>query len=465
MMIPFLSAMAVGRRRGMEAALCEMKMNRMNPTLEMPLSTPSPILHSGSRIVAALCGLSSLAAFAGEPALLPPEETLPPNSSDEFSFSDLWTPTLDLRLRLEYGDQDPLEESHAETLRARVGAKLNEWNGFTGLIELEGTIAADNGSYRAASVDGPPDHTVIADPESVEMNQLWLGYTAWETTLKIGRQRIIRDNARFVGNVGWRQNEQTFDAVDLSTEIIPDTTLSYTYVNRVNRIFGSQSKAAAGQNDFDGDSHFFNGAYTGIPNTKIAAYAYLLDLENKAGHAQSNNTFGLSLSGTYPLTETIKVKFLAEYAHQTDAFDSPLDYEADYYHVFVGGIFEKVDFGVGFESLGTDDGVPFRTPLATLHAFNGFADKFLGTPPGGLQDFYVSGGVKLPAGFALKLAYHHFFADDDSFGADSYGDEIDLVLVKKITDDITFLTKFAYYDADEFATDTTRFSTELNFKF
>ena len=336
---------------------------------------------------------------------------------------------------------------------------------FFGLIGLESTIASDNDSYRAASVDGPADHTIIADPESVEMNRLWLGYTFADTTIKLGRQRIIYDNARFIGNVGWRQNEQTYDAVNVTTKLFPDTIVSYSYLNRVNRIFGSQHKAAAGQNDFDSNSHLLNAGYTGIPNTKVTAYAYLLDLENKAGDAQSNNTFGLSLSGTYPLSDSFKLKFLAEYAHQTDAADSPLDYQADYYHVFLGGIVDKFDFGVGFESLGTDDGMAFRTPLATLHAFNGFADKFLGTPPGGLQDVYVSAGVKLPKGFALKAAYHHFFADDDGFGADDYGDEIDLVLIKKINDNATFIAKASYYDADELATDTTRFSAELNFKF
>ena len=405
-----------------------------------------------------------LVSHAGEPAKLSMmEEPLP--ADKPLKFGDLFTPYADIRLRYEYGDQDPLETSHTETVRARVGAKLNEWNGFTGLAELETTVAADSSSYRAASVDGPADHTVIADPESAEVNQLWLGYTVADTTIKLGRQRIILDNARFVGNVGWRQNEQTFDAVNLTNTIVPDTILSYSYVNRVNRIFGSQSKAAAGQNDFDSNSHFLNASYTGMPNTQVTAYGYLLDLENQAGHAQSSNTFGLSLSGTYPMSDNVKLKVLAEYATQSDAYDSPLNYDADYYHVFLGADMAPINFGIGFESLGSDNGVGFRTPLATLHAFNGFADKFLGTPAGGLQDFYVTAGAKLPAGFGLKLFYHRFSADDDSFGPDQYGDEFDVVLAKKINDNVSILSKFAYYSADEFATDTTRFVAELNFKF
>ena len=40
-----------------------------------------------------------------------------------------------------------------------------------------------------------------------------------------------------------------------------------------------------------------------------------------------------------------------------------------------------------------------------------------------------------------------------------------ILLIKKFNDNLQFLTKFAYYDADELATDTTRFSAELNFTF
>ena len=150
--------------------------------------------------VPSLIALTSTVLLAGvQPPII--EESFVPEPTG-FAFGDLFTPTADLRLRYEFGDQDPLDESHAATLRARIGAKLNEWNGFTGLVELESTIVADSDSYRAASVDGPADHTIIADPESVEMNRLWLGYTFSDTTIKIGRQRIIHDNARFIGNVG-----------------------------------------------------------------------------------------------------------------------------------------------------------------------------------------------------------------------------------------------------------------------
>jgi hypothetical protein len=56
---------------------------------------------------------------------------------------------------------------------------------------------------------------VVADPEGTEVNQVWVGYEKYDTNVKFGRQTFTLDNHRFIGNVIWRQNEQTYDAVSL----------------------------------------------------------------------------------------------------------------------------------------------------------------------------------------------------------------------------------------------------------
>ena len=80
----------------------------------------------------------------------------------------------------------------------------------------------------------------------------------------------------------------------------------------------------------------------------------------------SNNSFGAYLSGAIPLNDLLKLTYYAEYAYQTNAYDSPLDYNTNYYHLVGGTEYGKVRFGVGYESLGSDNGVGFKTPLATL---------------------------------------------------------------------------------------------------
>ncbi len=369
--------------------------------------------------------------------------------------------TGDIRLRYEHVDEDGLRDANAGTLRSRLGLLSKEFYGFQVFGEYEGTLTADRDSYRAASAHGPADRAVIADPESHELNQLWISYTNWDTKIKVGRQEVGLDNMRIIGPVAWRQNNQTLDAVTITNNSVKDLTLTYGYFNRVNRIFGSEVEAPA-QMDFTGDSHILNARYAGVPNATIGTYAYLLDLHNEAGDTNSNNTYGAYIDGAVPLDDALKLTYRGEYAYQTDAFDSPLDYGANYFHLIGGVAYKSTKFGVGYESLGSDDGMAFQTPLATLHAFNGFADKFLTIPAEGLADLYVYAGTKLPYDIAFSNSFHWY---GEEAGSLEYGSEYDIVLSKALTERLNVIAKAAFYFADDFATDTNKFWVEMNYNF
>tara|TARA_R110002096_G_scaffold104771_6_gene230704 strand:+ start:414 stop:1655 length:1242 start_codon:yes stop_codon:yes gene_type:complete len=367
----------------------------------------------------------------------------------------------DIRPRYEFGDQEGRDSSHAGTLRARLGLLSGTFAGVQAFAEYEGTVTADRESYQAASVHGlGQNKTVIADPESHELNQLWLNFDGWipKSTVKVGRQGINLDGQRYVGTVAWRQNMQTFDAVTINSKPMDELTMIYGYFNHVDRIFGSGDINLAGQTDFEGDSHIINAAYTGLPFGKLTVFGYFFDLGNDAGDANSNQSFGASLAG--PLFSEV-LKYYAEYGYQTDAFDSPLDYGANYFHVNVSASAKPGTAVLGYEYLGTDNGVGYKFPLATLHKFNGFADNFLATPAGGLQDAYVSLGTNLPFGFKGTLVYHKFLS---ASGGNDLGDEVDAVLVKKLSENLTLLSKYAYFFSDD-SPDIQRAVIQLDYKF
>ena len=94
--------------------------------------------------------------------------------------------------------------------------------------------------------------------------------------------------------------------------------------------------------------------------------------------------------------------------------------------------------------------VGFSTPLATGHKFQGFADKFLGTPANGIEDSYFKVATKV-GGVKLIAFYHEFEAEEGSM---DYGSEVDFIAAYKINENYSVLFKYAAYDADEFATDT-----------
>ena len=94
------------------------------------------------------------------------------------------------------------------------------------------------------------------------------------TTATFGRQRIILDDHRFVGNVGWRQNEQTFDSLRVVNKSLANTTFDLAYVTQVNRVFGKESP----QGRYDGDSVLANASYQ-FAIGKLTGFGYWVEIE------------------------------------------------------------------------------------------------------------------------------------------------------------------------------------------
>lgn len=362
--------------------------------------------------------------------------------------------SVNFRYRAETVDQDGFaQDALASTLRTRLKYSTGVFKGFSGVLEFDNVTNVGATAFNSTS-NGKGRFPVIADPEITEVNQAYLAYTGFEdTTLLAGRVAHNIGNQRFVGTVGWRQNDQTWDMAAVVNSSIPDLTLTGAYVWNVNRIFGNDHAFG----DLDTNTLIFDARYSGFAFGNIAAYALVIDLNNPAVFGLSSKTFGVRLDGKKKIADgNLSFLYEAEYAVQSDTADNATDFSADYIHLSAGLSVNGFTGKVGFEQLGSDGGTAsFQTPLATLHKFNGWADKFLGTPAGGLEDFYVSLSYKVQGGGPLKglkfdAIYHDFSADTGG----SYGSEIDLQVSKKFMDHYSIGLKLADYNADGFATDT-----------
>jgi hypothetical protein len=304
-----------------------------------------------------------------------------------------------------------------------------------------------------------------ADPESYEINRLQLTNTSLaNTTITLGRQRINLDDQRFVGSVGWRQNEQTFDALRVIVRPTPKLTVDLVYADQVNRVFGRQAPLTPGSpaGRYHGDNYLANAAYQ-TPLGRIALFAYLLDFQEPQGIRDSSRTMGLRFSGERP-SGPVGLAYALSYATQEDYADNPFSYEEDFYAVEVTGTFRQLVAGIGYEVLDGDGAKGFTTPLATLHRFDGWADKFLVTPPNGLERRYATlgyamKGVGLIETLSATVVYHEF---DSSRGRLDYGSELDLQVQAKWRR-FSGLLKYADYRADGFATDTTKYWVQIEF--
>jgi hypothetical protein len=408
------------------------------------------------------------AALADEVKEAPP---LPPvdsrGVSTLLSLSE-WTPSVELRGRFEFGDQDGRKHGTSLTLRGRLGLATPTIAGFRTYAEIEHTSVEDRDSYQAASVHGlGRNRTIIADPESTELNQIWLGYGTERFEARIGRQLMTLDDSRFVGDVGWRNNDQTYDAATVRVQPLDNVNLFYAYVTNVERIFGSEDPQAPAQDDFDSRSHFVTASFGVAPWAKARGYAYFMDLSNKAGDVASNDTFGAAVAGAVPVSDAWKASYELQAATQRDAASSPVSYRAQYLHGMASlshkdAVIDTI--GVGYELLAGDNGVGFQTPLATLHKFNGFADVFLDTPGSGLIDRYAWIKLRAPFGISAEVIYHDF-AQEDSRG--DFGREYDIVLARALPFlKSRALLKYAVFTSETpMVADIRRFTFQIEYTF
>lgn len=376
-------------------------------------------------------------------------------------------PLADARLRWENVDQeDFVRKANGLTLRTRVGAEAAAGN-WSILAEGEATVALveqyDSGLNRRLAFP------IAADPENIELNRLQLQYRGLPgAVVTLGRQRINIEDQRFVGSVGWRQNEQTFDAARIEYGDPDGLKVDLTYSWSVRTIWGIDGRGPR-QQAVGGNNVFAVLAHP-TPVGTLSGFAFLLDQDESAvqSYRLSSQTYGLRLAGRRNISGAT-LTYALSYARQSDYGRNPNDYRADYRLAEIGVEVGSAKLGLGFEQLGADQGLPltsFQTPLATGHKFQGWADKFLATPPNGVRDWYALAGYgwKRAAGFdaiTATLVYHRFDSDRLSL---RYGHEWDAMLSAR-RGRWTATAKLASYDADEFATDTRKLWLQLEWAY
>src|SRR3990172_6815635 len=362
---------------------------------------------------------------------------------------------LNLRYRYETVDDDGFaKDANASTLRTTAGFTTGKFHDFFTRLQVQDVREVGLDDFDDGTGRNPLriQYPLVADPEETDLLEAYLGFTGLaNTTMKVGRQIITyreAPNHRFIGTVLWRQNWQNHDAFTLVNTSLANTTFSYAYSWNVNRIFTDEAVNRVRAN-FDSDSHFLNLEYKGLPYGVMEGYVYLLDFSNSP--ATSSSTFGVRFSGNTPMSgaPNAKILYALEYARQDDYANNPLNLDEYYFLGEIGAAFvpghgvDSLTIKFDYELLAGDGSASFNTPLATLHAYQGWADRFLTTPVNGLQDIYITGSAVL-MGINLSLSYHDFSSDNLDY---AYGTEFDVQATKALNKNFTVGLKYADYDA------------------
>jgi len=369
-------------------------------------------------------------------------------------------PIVDLRARYEgVGDKSKTLFANAVTFRARLGYETTAWEGLSLAVDFD-VVAAAMSDYNSTR-NGKTVYPTVSDPALATLNRLQLSYTSlFDTKIVVGRQRLQLGDQRFIGNSAWRQHEQTFDALTLVNTSVKDLTLTYSYLERVNRVYGPNDPTpATGQaGHYSSDSHLFNAVYSGVKGLKLEGYVYLLDLSQTGPIASvlatsriSTATFGARGEYKTALSDDLTGQLNVAFAHQSNYASNPLSFGLNYWALEGSLSYCGLSATIGNEVMGGNGTIGFSTPLASLHPFDGLANMFLTTPANGIDDFYLKGGYALPGVLLMKsmtfsLAYHDFTTDKLGSGI---GDEWDGSLELAVNRTVSFFLGAADYQGAE----------------
>jgi len=372
-------------------------------------------------------------------------------------------PVAEARVRYEQVDQNGLDaKADALTMRVRAGVQATG-GALSAVVVAQGTLAT--GDYYDGLHD-PATRPLVADPQNVALYVAQLRYKAQGIALTAGRQKITLDDERFVGNVAFRDNAQTFDALRAEISPAKGLKLDLSYAWSVRTIWGIDGGGAR-QQAVGGDNVLANLSWE-TPLGTLTGFAYLVDQDEAAVQAfrLSSQTYGARLTGAHAFGKAATLAYQASYARQSDWHRNPNDYRADYWLADATLDVHGWKLNAGYEVLGADGGLPFtsfQTPLGTNFKFQGWADKFLTTPANGVRDLYLGGGygVKRMGGLSavtLQATWHRFESDRLDL---HYGNEIDLLASAKLGRTALSL-RYARYDARAMATDTEKAWIQLD---
>jgi hypothetical protein len=351
-----------------------------------------------------------------------------------------------LRYRYEHVTSDDFtEDADASTLRTVLWYRSAGFHQLRAYLEFQDVTnlgLADDHNDTQNGVTGRP---AIVDPPATTVQQVNLGYTGLQDTeFVLGRREIVLDDARYVGNVLWRQNYQSFDAFYLTQQSIPRTKITYAFVDRVNTVRSTSTAI---------DSHLLNANVDLKRWGTAVAYYYYLDFEDAPLETFSSASVGFSWQNEAKVG-AYRLPYRVELARQNDVADNPERIDATYVRATLGAVRGRWRADLGYELLGgSETDGRFTTPLATLFKFNGWADQFLVTPPNGLRD--VSLGAKYSSQrYRAILTLHRFEADS---GSAHYGDELDFRFVWVAPWKQEFAVQYAHFDGKDGYVDVDKF--------
>lgn len=364
-------------------------------------------------------------------------------------------------VRVRYANVDDNINKTATALTARVLLSWNsqDWNGWDVNLGIEHVNDFDVHSYNDGGSNGQIQYATEADPSGTELDEAYLQFKNDKLQIRYGRQYMDHGELpqRYLSTASWRQNYQTMDGLTVTGQINDQFSIEGAMVERAYRVIGrSHPNRLAREFDLDGI-----GLMATLDSETFGKnYGYLYNLDFVHNPSLSTRTFGFRrearcLQGLGELEWPGDCEL--EIATQKGIGSNPYDASHGYLRVKLGLDLDEVmnesgpigSIGLAFSRYGGDGESSFRTPLAAVHGFVGWADKVLiNTPSDGLTDTELIYSVDV-LGWETKFVFHRFSSAEKIDGETvNYGRELDAVASRDIGR-YTLQLKLANYQGNE----------------
>jgi len=379
----------------------------------------------------------------------------------------------ELRPRVELADQSVGAKKNQKntftTQRTRINMRAIVNKDVSGFIQIQDVRTWGGSSPTTA----PPSLTQTGTSVSasgLDIHQAYIDLKNIQDTgvsLKLGRQEMVFDEHRLIGNIGWIQQAQTFDAARGSialgdgvdfTAFFARTVAIDTHPTLKNTI----NNAATFESSFSGARLTYNLG----GKDRITPYFYYALNPSRTGAANAAGTTNtipnvadnIKYAGAYFLKHIGGFRVRIDGAYEFGNVNNATSINAYMATVAVGtnlDIASGANLTLWYDYLSGDDNPndltvhTFTTPYATNHAYYGHMDKFLNIPRQGLQDIAIKFWIKPTAKLKLIIQAHQFLSAKTSntpgTPPKNLGQELDLHAKYPIAKNTMLVLGYSHY--------------------
>jgi hypothetical protein len=282
-----------------------------------------------------------------------------------------------------------------------------------------------------------------------------------DIALKIGRQEMVYDGARLIGNIGWIQQAQSFDAVRADTKLGGTGLTAFFAQTTANTTHPTLGGTLGGPNNT------FESIFSGLRATwslggkdRITPYVYYAFNPTRSGNGAVDpvpDALSMLYTGLYVSKSFGDFKLRFDGAYQSGEQNATTNFGA---YMLTAAVTTKHDIAEGGkvalwadylsgDSNGAADGKisNFTTPYATNHKFYGHMDLFLNNPPTGLIDLVFKASIKTTPKLRWQLHVHKFQAVKSTAAVQDkdLGAEIDLDMSYKIAANTSLRMGYSHF--------------------